>query len=209
MTQSEPEAKTKTSHGAIRAIVDYGGLAAWLGAFLVYWRVLGMDRSDALLQATWWLVGGSAVSLLVGWIAERRIAPIPLFAGLVALVFGSMALVFHDARFIKVKPTVTNLCFGLLMLGGVAMGKNPLKALFSGSLNLSPPAWRKLTIRYGVFFLLMAVLNEVVWRTQPDQVWVFFKFPGMEVLILLFAATQVPMMMKDMKAMEAAAELEI
>jgi intracellular septation protein len=199
----------KATHAAIRAVVDYGGLAAWLGAFLVYWQMMGMDRSEALLEATWWLVGGSAVSLLVGWFAERRIAPIPLFAGLVALVFGTMALVFHDARFIKIKPTVTNLCFAVLMLGGVAMGKNPLKALFSGSMNLSQAAWRTLTIRYGVFFLGMAGLNELVWRTQPDQIWVFFKFPGMEILILFFAATQVPMMMKDMKAVETAAELEI
>ncbi len=203
------ETTTSKTHAAVRAIVDYGGLVAWLGSFLVYWKVMGVPRSDALLQATWWLVGGSALSLTVGWLAERRIAPIPLFAGLVALVFGTMALVFHDARFIKVKPTVTNLCFAGLMLGGVMLGKNPLKTLFSGSLTLSQAAWRKLTIRYGVFFLAMAALNEAVWRTQPDQVWVFFKFPGMEILIILFAATQVPMMMKDMKAMEAAAEMEI
>ena len=204
---AEPE-QTKTSP-VVRAIVDYGGLVAWLGAFLVYWRVMGMDRSEALLEATWWLVGGSALALLTGWIAERRIAPLPLFAGLVALVFGAMALVFHDNRFIKIKPTVTNLCFAALMLGGVAMGKNPLKALFAGSLSLSAAGWRRLTIRYGVFFLIMAGLNELVWRTQPDQVWVFFKFPGMEILILLFAASQVPMMLKDMKAMETAAEMEV
>ena len=202
------ELQSKTNP-AVRAVVDYGGLVAWLGAFLIYWLVLKLPKSDALLEATWWLVGGSAVALATGWFAERRIAPLPLFAGLVALVFGSMALFFHDPRFIKIKPTVTNLCFAALMLGGVAMGKNPLKTLFAGSLNLSAAGWRTLTIRYGIFFLLMAGLNEAVWRTQPDQVWVFFKFPGMEVLILAFAATQVPMMMKDMKAMEAAAEMEL
>jgi intracellular septation protein len=201
--------ENNTSRTAVRAVVDYGGLVAWLVAFLVYWRVMGMDRPEALLQATWWLVGGSVVALAAGWFFERRVAPLPLFAGLVALIFGGMALVFHDPRFIKIKPTVTNLCFGILMLGGVAMGKNPLKALFAGSLNLTPAGWRKLTIRYGVFFLAMAALNEAVWRTQPDHIWVFFKFPGMEILILVFAATQVPMMMKDMKAMETAAELEL
>ena len=203
---SEPAIKSPT---AVRAIVDYGGLVAWLVSFIVYWRVLGLPRSDALLEATWWLVGGSAASLIVGWLAERRIAPLPLFAGLVALVFGSMALFFHDPRFIKIKPTVSNLCFAALMLGGTAMGKNPLKALFSASLNLTPGGWRKLTVRYGIFFLAMAALNEAVWRTQREEVWVFFKFPGMEILILLFAATQVPMMMKDMKAMETAGEMEI
>ena len=72
---AEPE-QTKTSP-VVRAIVDYGGLVAWLGAFLVYWRVMGMDRSEALLEATWWLVGGSAAALATGWIAEKRIAPGP------------------------------------------------------------------------------------------------------------------------------------
>ena len=202
------EHPSKTSL-AVRAVVDYGGLVAWLVAFLIYWLVLKLAKPDALLQATWWLVGGSAVALLTGWIAERRIAPLPLFAGLVALVFGSMALVFHDPRFLFYKPTVTNICFSALMLGGTAMGKNPLKALFAGSLNLSEAGWRKLTIRYGIFFAALAALNEAVWRTQPVQTWVFFKFPGMEILILLFAASQVPAMMKDMKAVEAAAEMEL
>jgi intracellular septation protein len=205
MVEEQPK---EIRHG-VRAVVDYGGLAAWLVSFLVYWLVLKLPKPDALLEATWWLVGGSALALLVGWIFERRVAPLPLFAGLVALVFGSMALFFHDPRFIKIKPTVTNLCFGFLMLGGTALGKNPLKALFAGSLNLTQAGWRKLTIRYGVFFLVLAALNEAVWRTQPDQIWVFFKFPGMEILILLFAASQVPMMMKDMKAMETAAEMEL
>ena len=202
------EQQRKTSP-AVRAVVDYGGLVAWLGAFLVYWLVLKLPSAGALLAATWWLLGGSVVSLSVGLIVERRIAPLPLFAAILALLFGSLALFFHDPRFIKIKPTITNLIFAGVALGGTAMGKNPLKALFAGSLNLSDAGWRKLTIRYGIFFVIMAALNEAVWRTQPDQVWVFFKVPGMEILTLLFAASQVPMMMKDMKAMETAAELEL
>lgn len=194
---------------AVRAVVDYGGLGAFLAAFLFARLVQGAPSAAALLTATWWLVGGSAAALAVGLVVERRLAPLPLFAGLTALVFGGLTLVFHDPRFIKIKPTVTNAVFACVMLGGAALGKNPLKALFSGALNLSPEGWRRLTIHYGVFFLAMAALNELVWRTQPDSVWVLFKFPGMEVLILLFSASRVPMMMKDMKAVETAAELEL
>ena len=203
-------AEPSDKHGAgVRAVVDYGGLVAFLGAFLVLRFLQHAPSQAALLAATWWLVAGSAVALAVGLVVERRLAPLPLFAGLAALVFGGLALVFHDPRLIKIKPTVTNTVFACVMLGGVAMGKNPLKALFSTAINLSPAGWRTLTVRYGVFFLAMAALNEVVWRTQPDSVWVLFKFPGMEILVLLFAATQAPMMIKDMKAMETAAELEL
>ena len=193
----------------VRAVVDYGGLVAFLAAFLVLRFVQHAPSQTAMLAATWWLVAGSAVALGLGLVVERRLAPLPLFAGLAALVFGGLALVFHDPRFIKIKPTVTNTVFACVMLGGVLMGKNPLKALFSTAISLTPEGWRKLTIRYGVFFLAMAALNEAVWRTQPDSVWVLFKFPGMEILILLFSASQVPLMMKDMKAVETAAELEL
>ena len=203
-------AEPSDNHRAgVRAVVDYGGLVAFLGAFLVLRFVQHAPSQAALLAATWWLVAGSVIALAVGLVVERRLAPLPLFAGLAALVFGGLALFFHDPRLIKIKPTVTNTVFACVMLGGVAMGKNPLKALFSTAINLSPAGWRTLTIRYGVFFLAMAALNEVVWRTQPDSVWVLFKFPGMEILVLLFAATQAPMMIKDMKAMETAAELEL
>ena len=192
----------------VRAIVDYGGLAVFLATYFVARMVLKQPGNPALLTATWGLVGGSAVALLVGLVVERRVAPLPLFAGLAALIFGGLTLVFHDPRFVKIKPTAINVALAGVMLIGTAMGKNPLKALFADALHLSPQGWRKLTIRYGIFFLVMAAANEVVRRTQPDSVWILFRFPGLQVLSLLFAVTQVPMMMKDMKTLETAAELE-
>lgn len=199
---------SKPQNAAVRAVVDYGGLAVFLAAYLAAKFILKQPGTEPLLTATWGLVVGSALALIVGLAVERRIAPLPLFAGLAALIFGGLTLVFHDPRFVKIKPTAINLVLAGVMLGGAAMGKNPLRALFSGALNLSPQGWRRLTIRYGIFFLVMAVANEVVWRTQPDSVWILFRFPGLQALSLLFALTQVPMMMKDMKALEAAAELE-
>ena len=192
----------------VRAIVDYGGLAVFLATYFVARMVLKQPGNPALLTATWGLVGGSAVALLVGLVVERRVAPLPLFAGLAALIFGGLTLVFHDPRFVKIKPTAINVALAGVMLIGTAMGKNPLKALFADALHLSPQGWRKLTIRYGIFFLVMAAANEAVWRTQPDSVWILFRFPGLQVLSLLFAVTQVPMMMKDMKSLETAAEME-
>ncbi len=199
---------TPPPNGVVRAIVDYGGLAVFLIAYFAAKTVLKQPGTAALLTATWGLVVGSALALVVGLIAERRIAPLPLFAGLAALIFGGLALVFHDPRFVKIKPTAINIALAGIMLVGTMMGKNPLRALFAGALHLSPQGWRKLTIRYGIFFLVMAAANEGVWRTQPDSVWILFRFPGLQVLSLLFAVTQVPMMMRDMKTLEAAAEME-
>ena len=201
----QPAAPPNTT---IRAVVDYGGLAVFLLAYFAARLVLKQPGTPALLTATWGLVAGSAVALLVGLVVEKRVAPLPLFAGLAALIFGGLALIFHNPVFVKLKPTAINLALAGVMLIGTAMGKNPLRALFATALHLTPEGWRKLTIRYGIFFLVMAAANEAVWRTQPDSVWILFRFPGLQVLSLLFALTQVPMMMKDMKALEAAAEME-
>ena len=87
------------------------------------------------------------------------------------------------------------------------MGKSPVKLLMGDAIALSDAGWRRLTLRYGLFFLAMAVLNEVIWRTQPDATWVLFKFPGLAVLTVLFSFSQIPGMLKDAKAMEAAARV--
>mgnify|MGYP000904267768 CR=1 FL=1 len=176
------------NHKIVRAVVDYGGLAAWLIAYFAGGR--------NLVNATWALVAGSALALVIGFVVERRVAPFPLIAGAAGLIFGSLTLVFHDARFLKVKPTVMNLLFGIGLLGGLALRRNPLKFLLGDAFPMADEGWRRLTVRYGLFFLALAALNEAIWRTQPDAVWVLFRFPGLMVLTVAFAVTQAPLMMK-------------
>ena len=171
----------------IRSGVDYAGPLAFLLGYLI---------TRNLLTATWALVGASGLALIVGYVVERRIAPMPLFAGLTALIFGTLTLVFHDTRFVKIKPTVINAVLAGVMLGGVWLKKNPLKALLGDALKLPDPAWRTLTLRYGVFFLFTAILNEAVWRTQPDGIWIWFRMPGLQILALVFSLSQVPLMLK-------------
>ena len=192
-----PAAKPK-SNPLVRACVDYGGAAAFLAGYLVTRNVL---------QASWWLVVGSALALLVGFVVERRVAFIPLLAGGAALLFGTLALVLHDDRLVRMKPTAVNLAFAVVLIGGYALGKSPVKLLMGEAIALSEAGWRRLTLRYGLFFLVMAVLNEVIWRTQPDATWVLFKFPGLAILTVLFSFSQIPGMLKDAKAMEAAARV--
>lgn len=192
---------TPTARKWVRGVVDFGGLAAFLVAFF-YFKSTGMPQSEALIQATWALVAGSAVALVIGFVVERRIAPFPLIGGLAALVFGGLTLVFHDPRLLKIKPTVMNTAFGVILLGGLAMRKNPLKLLLGEAMQMPDEGWRKLTLNYGLFFLALAVLNEIVWRTQSEATWVLFRFPGLLVLSVVFSFAQVPLMMKYAKTDE-------
>src|SRR5438067_2234910 len=166
MTDKPPARAPAKASQTVRAIVDYGGLVVFLIAYFV---------TRDMIRATWALMAGSVLALAVGLLFERRIAPVPLLTAAAALIFGGLALKFHDPRFVKIKPTAINLVLGAVMLGGAAMRRNPLKALLNGAVHMASPAWRTLTIRYGLFFLFEAVLNEIVWRTQPDAVWVLFR----------------------------------
>ena len=190
-----------TARKWVRAVVDFGGLAAFLVAFF-YLKSTSMPQQQALVQATWALVAGSAVGLAIGFIVERRIAPFPLIGGVAALFFGGLTLFFHDPRLLKIKPTVMNTAFGVILLGGLAMRKNPLKLLMGEAMQMPDEGWRKLTLNYGLFFLALAVLNEIVWRTQSESTWVLFRFPGLLVLSVVFSFAQVPLMMKYAKTDE-------
>ena len=174
-----------------------------------------------MLVATGFLVGASAAALLAALVVERRVAPLPAFMCISGLVFGGLTLVFHDTRFIKIKATAINGALGVLLLGGIALGKNPLKLLLGEALKMPEAGWRKLGLRYGVFYLCLAALNEVIWRLHPisnlalkhgwnlgldasgDAEWVLFRMPGLHILTILFGLSQLPLLMKYLEAKEA------
>lgn len=171
----------------VGAFVDYAGLAC----FLVGWLI-----TRNLMTATWALVGGSALGLAVGFFVEGRVAPMPLLAGGAALVFGALTLIFHNPIFLKMKPTFMNLAFATALFIGLAVKRSPLKMMLGEAVEMSDEAWRVLTWRYAFFFLFVAGLNEAVWRTQPDSVWVPFRFPGLLILTFAFSLAQTPFFMR-------------
>ena len=178
----------------IGAIADYAGLVA----FLIGWIV-----TRNLVSATWFLVAGSAIGLAVAFVAERRIAPMPALAGGAALIFGGLTLIFNDPIFLKMKPTIMNLAFSAALFIGLIVKRSPLKLLLGSAVDLPDAAWRTLTWRYAFFFIFVALLNEAVWRTQPDAIWVYFRFPGLLILTVLFSAAQVPLFMRHAPRDEA------
>lgn len=183
---------TQRQRDWIRYFVDYSALVAFLIAYFATGRNIA--------NATWGLVIGSGIAIVVGLIVERRIAPFPLIAGGAGLVFGAASLFFHDPRILKIKPTIMNGVFAAAMLGGLAMGKNPLKLLLGDAFDMPPATWRQLTINFALLFLALAGLNEFVWRTQPEATWVLFRFPGMMILTMVFSIAHAPLFMKYVKA---------
>ena len=181
----------------IRSVVDYGGLLAFLGTLLI-------TRDFQL--ATWVLMGGSVAALALGLIVERRLAPLPLLTGSAALIFGTLTLVFHDKSFVKMKLTFVDGFLTALLFGGYLLKRNPLKALMGSNLALPDEAWRTLSIRYAIFFLLSAIANEVVWRTQTDARWAIFRLADFGAA-LIFSFAQTPYLMKQMAAHADAAPL--
>jgi intracellular septation protein len=204
---SEPKAGRPVPK-SVSLFVDYVGLVAFIVTIVVMKLMLHANDNDAGIASSWAIVGGSILALLVGLIWERRVAPMPLATAILGLIFGGLTLFFHDARFIKVKPTILYTAFGLFLVTGALRGKNPLKVLMGDAFHLPDAVIRTLTVRYALFFFALAAANEAVWRTQSTLVWGFFKLPGVPILIFVFAMTQAPLMMKHMpdEAAEGAAE---
>ncbi len=145
--------------------------------------------------STWWLVGASAAALTVSLAVERRIRPLPALTGAFALVFGGGSLLLHDPEILKMKMTIVDGLLGGALFVGLALKKNPLKMILGATFNLEDRAWAVLALRYGVFWWICAVANEVVRRTQSDHTWVLFRGVALGIAVA-FAVAQTPFLLK-------------
>ena len=189
----------------IRQAVDFGALIAFMIAYAVNRFARGLDGQEALVQATWVLVGASLIALVVGWIAEKRLAPLPLLTGGFALVFGALTLFFNDPTLLKIKLTIQNGLLAVVLLGSLPLRRYPFKYLLGEAIRITDDGWRGLTLRYGLYFAAVAIVNEVVWRTQSDDAWVAFR-GGLWMASAAFGIWQVFFIMKHLIKDEEPAE---
>jgi intracellular septation protein len=135
-------------------------------------------------------------SLAVSYALTRHLPVMAMVTAVIVVVFGGLTLVLHDDTFIKMKPTIIYVLFGGLLLGGLYFNKPLLAIVFDSVFDLSAEGWRKLTLRWAIFFLALAVVNEIVWRTQTTDFWVSFKVFGIMPLTIAFALAQTPLLMR-------------
>ncbi len=162
-------------------------LATELGPLVVFFVANG--RFD-IFTATAAFMVAIAVSMIVSYVVTRHIPIMAVVSGAVVAVFGTLTLVLHDETFIKIKPTIIYSLFALILGGGLLFGRSLIAVMFDQMFNLTPEGWRALTIRWAGFFACMAVLNEIVWRTQTTDFWVGFKAFGVIPLTMIFAMLQ-------------------
>lgn len=137
-----------------------------------------------------------ALSLSVSYALHKTLPIMPIVTAVFVFVFGGLTLYLQDEQFIKLKPTIANLFFASALLGGLAAGKPTMKVLFDGAFRLTDQGWRILTFRWGLFFLLLALLNEIVWRNFTTDQWVDFKVFGLMPLTMVFAMAQLGVISK-------------
>jgi len=149
-----------------------------------------------IFTATAIFIPAILVALAVGYALTRDLPVMPLVTAVIVVVFGGATLILQDETFIKLKPTIIYLLFGTVLLGGLAFGKSLLGLVFDSVFHLTDEGWRKLTLRWALFFFVLAMLNEIVWRTQSTDFWVTFKVFGVVPLTLLFGMLQYPLLQK-------------
>ena len=186
MTETAARPQRKALNPTLKFALELGPLALFFAAY----SRLGIFAATGVLMAS------VLVTLVVSYAMLRRIPIMPLVTAVIVLIFGSLTLVLHDETLIKIKPTALYLLFGAALFVGLWLKKPLLKILFDGALHVTEEGWRRLTWRWAFFFLVLAVLNEVVWRTQTTDLWVTFKTFGFLPLTLLFAVAQAPLIMR-------------
>ncbi len=206
MSTETQSAKSQLSPG-LKLALDLGPVLVFvLGYFRPQWfapllspllpQALLAGEHAGIFTATALFIPAVLAALAVSYARTRHLPVMPVVTAIIVVVFGGMTLALQNETFIKLKPTIVYLLFAAVLLGGLAFRKALLGMVLDSVFNLTEEGWRKLSLRWGLFFLAMAVLNEIVWRTQSTTFWVNFKAFGFLPLTFIFAMAQYPLLQK-------------
>ena len=189
----------------LKLALEFGPLAIFFFVNSYGDRWFGVAEDRRIFVATGVFIAASLIALALSKIVMNHLPRMAIVNAVVVTVFGGLTLALDDAFFIKVKPTIVNTLFGCILLGGLYFGRSLLALVLDSVLQLDEEGWRRLTLRWGLFFFVLAALNELVWRTQTQDFWVAFKVWGVMPLTMIFALAQTPLILKhEIKRPEAA-----
>ena len=169
-----------------KLLIDIGPLAV----FFIFYTRSGLQASILPFMVA------TVIAVLFSYILEKKIPIMPTVGAGIVLLFGGLTIYFDNDVFFKMKPTIINLLFAVILYGGILINKPLLKYLLGAALKLEEEGWKILTQRWIGFFIALAVLNEIVWRTQSTDVWVNFKVFGILPITFIFTMTQFPLIKK-------------
>ena len=173
----------------LKFVTDFGPLLIF---FTIYYKS-GNNLSAAIPP----LIISTLIAVAIMYFVEKKIPYVPLIGAVVISLFGGLTLYFNNPIFIYMKPTIVNLIFAaILLISNLYFNKNYLKLFLQTAFQLNDEGWKKLNLRWAYFFIFLAILNEVVWRTQPETTWVNFKVWGMLPITIIFTAMQLPLINK-------------
>ena len=169
-----------------KLLIDIGPLAV----FFIFYTKSGLQASILPFMLA------TVIAVLFSYILEKKIPIMPTVGAGIVLLFGGLTIYFDNDVFFKMKPTIINVLFAVILYGGILINKPLLKYLLGAALKLEEAGWKILTQRWIGFFIALAVLNEIVWRTQSTDVWVNFKVFGILPITFIFTMTQFPLIKK-------------
>jgi intracellular septation protein len=176
--------------------LEFGPLLAFFISFQVLKR---RNPDEAMLQAAGLFAVLAVIAVILSWIKHRSVSPMLILSTFIIAVTAGLAIGFDNKVIFFMKPTITNILFGVAVIGGVIFNRNIVEILLGGAFEMPRDKWNVIAIRWGLFFFFCAALNEVIWRTQSEDFWVNFKVFGFMPITLLFTLTQIPFIQKHGK----------
>ena len=173
----------------VKFLADFGPLLI----FFIIYKKSGNDLSKAIPP----LIISTIVAVVIVYFLEKKIPYVPLVGAVIISIFGGLTLYFDNPIFIYLKPTIINIMFAIILLiSNKFFNKNLLKTLLQTAIVMNDDGWKKLNLRWAYFFIFLAALNELVWRTQTEELWVNFKVWAILPITLLFTIMQIPLINK-------------